>query len=336
MPHDRSSHRFKLRDLRLLTLVLETGSMGKAAQLLNTSQPAVSRAIAALERAFGVPLFERSRQGVQPTPYGRVLARRGSAVFDELDQATKDIAHLSDPTEGEVQIGTSDFAAAGLASVVIGRISQRYPRIVFRVLSADAAALEQMLIERKIELFAGRIYDGPTNENTHVEIMFNDPFVIVADSQHPLARRRRIQVKELKEQHWVLPPVDTPSGSFIMDVFRRAGLENPKITVSSYSILLRQCLVASGRFVTVLPESTLRVIGPRLQLKTLPVTLPAQQSCVAIGTLKARAISPIAEVFIECAREVARKMPTNWKRGPTHRDDSLNRSNSPRPTPRRE
>ena len=85
MPWDnRVGYRFKLRDLDILMAVVQSGSMGKAAQRLNLFQPAVSKSIADLEQALGVRLLDRSRRGVEPTQYGLALARRGAAAFDEL------------------------------------------------------------------------------------------------------------------------------------------------------------------------------------------------------------------------------------------------------------
>ncbi len=80
----RIERRVSLRDLRVLVSVIESGSMGKAARLLATSQPAISRSIADLEHAFGVRLLERSAYGVEPTRYGSALLKRGIAIPDRL------------------------------------------------------------------------------------------------------------------------------------------------------------------------------------------------------------------------------------------------------------
>src|SRR5262245_66683771 len=103
----RIEPRIGLPGRRVLMGVAEAGSMGKAARLLATSQPAVSRSIGELEHALGVRLLDRSAQGIEPTPYGRALLKRGAAMFDELQQGIKDIRLLSDPTAGELRIGAS-------------------------------------------------------------------------------------------------------------------------------------------------------------------------------------------------------------------------------------
>src|SRR3979490_3383899 len=106
--NDRIRRRLKLRDMDILLAVIQTGSMGKAASVLNMSQPAVSKAIASLEHTLGVRLLDRSWQGVEPTSYGRALIKRGVAMFDELRQGVQDIASLTDPTAGEIRMGGSD------------------------------------------------------------------------------------------------------------------------------------------------------------------------------------------------------------------------------------
>src|SRR6266853_1941130 len=97
---ERIERRLKLHDLRVLISVVEAGSMGKAAERLGTSQPAVSRTIADLEYALGVRLLDRSPRGIEATLYGRALINRGIAAFDELRQGVKDIEFLADPTTG--------------------------------------------------------------------------------------------------------------------------------------------------------------------------------------------------------------------------------------------
>lgn len=108
---DRIERRMKLQDIHVLMAVVQAGSMGKAAALLNTTQSAISRSIADLESTLNVRLLDRSSVGVEPTHYGRALLKRGVAIFDELRQSVQDIAHLSDPGSGEICIGSSPAQA---------------------------------------------------------------------------------------------------------------------------------------------------------------------------------------------------------------------------------
>src|SRR5262245_8180885 len=135
MPDDRLMHRLKLRELRILIAVTQTGSMGKAAVQLAISQPAVSRAIADLEFSLGVSLLDRSPQGVEPTPYGRALINRSLAAFDELGQGLKEIKSIADPTAGEVRICGSSATVVGIIAAVIDRLAQQHPRVSLHVVA---------------------------------------------------------------------------------------------------------------------------------------------------------------------------------------------------------
>src|SRR5665213_2666911 len=97
---DRIGRRMKLHDLHVLMVVTQAGSMSKAAALLNTGQPAISRSIADLERALGVRLLDRNRHGIAPNAYGRALLDGATVVFDDLRQTVRNIEFLADPTIG--------------------------------------------------------------------------------------------------------------------------------------------------------------------------------------------------------------------------------------------
>ena len=133
---DRIGRHMKLHDLHVLIAVAQAGSMSKAATLLNTTQPAISRSIAELERTIGVRLLDRTPQGVEPTEYGRALLDGGAAVFDGLRQAVKSIEFLADPAAGEVRVGSPAPIAASFVSAVVDRLSRRYPRMVFAAIRA--------------------------------------------------------------------------------------------------------------------------------------------------------------------------------------------------------
>src|SRR5215831_9605795 len=132
---DRIGRRMKLHDLHVLMAVVQAGSMSKAAQILNTTQPAVSRSIADLEDAIGVRLLDRGRHGAELTEFGRALLDGGTAMFDDLRQAVKNIEFIADPTVGEVRIGATDPLIAGVVPAILEHLHRRFPRISTHVTS---------------------------------------------------------------------------------------------------------------------------------------------------------------------------------------------------------
>ena len=151
---DRIGRRMKLQDLHVLMTVVQAGTM--AAQLLNTTQPNVSRIVAELEHALGVRLLDRYRQGIEPTEYGRVLLDCGVAVFDDLRQGVKKIEFLANPAAGQVRIGCSSSLALTFVSAAIESLSVRYPSITFHLMTAHVEALRRELSERNVDFLIAR------------------------------------------------------------------------------------------------------------------------------------------------------------------------------------
>jgi DNA-binding transcriptional LysR family regulator len=305
---DRIGRRMKLQDLHVLLTVVQAGTMGKAAERLNTSQPNISRSISELEHALGVRLLDRHRQGIEPTEFGRALLDGGVAVFDELRQVVKNIEFLADPAAGEVRIGSIIPLAAGFITSVVDRLSRRYPRIVFRIVTTDMENLHRELCERTVDLVMIKRVGPFTDDQFSIDTLFHDSYVVVAGAKHPWARRRTIKLAQLADQSWVLPPADTVHGSVLEEAFHAMGLDYPFVTVLTLPSEVRANLLATGRFLTIFPTSVLKFMTEGPALKVLPVELPIAPVPVGIVTLKNRTLSPVAKLFIEHAREIAKPL----------------------------
>jgi DNA-binding transcriptional LysR family regulator len=290
--------------------VLQAGTMGKAAQQLNTTQPNVSRAIADLEHAFGVRLLDRHRQGVAPTEYGRALLDCGTAVFDDLRRGVKTIELLSDPGAGEVRMGSTIYTGETFVTAVIERLSRRYPRIVFHLVTSDETdTLYRELSERNVDFLIARKGDRFSDERFAFEPLYDPSLVVMAGSRSPWARRRRIALVDLIDEPWVLPPPEGIMGPAYLEVFRASGLERPRIAVFATQPGARLNLVATGRYLTM--QTSVYTKSPKVTV--LPVKLQHARAPVGMIGLKNRTLSPVAQLFIETAREVAKPLARrNW------------------------
>ena len=299
---NRVGRRLKLRDLHILLSVVQRGSMAKAAAELAISQPAVSKAIADMEHAVGLRLLDRSRNGIEPTPYGRVLVKRGVAIFDELKHGVEELEFLADPTGGELRIGSTESVAAGLLPAIIERFTREYPLVHLDVAQAVMSTLHyRELRERRIDLLLGRIPTPLTEDDLDVDVVYDDQVVVVVGRSSKWARARKLKLADLGDEPWVLPPAGTLADLLAVELFRAAGAEAPRAPVTTLSMHICCRLVATGRFVTMLPSSVLRFGGRDLPLKILPIKLVTQPRPVGIVTLRNCTLSPIAKVFIECA-----------------------------------
>lgn len=307
---ERFGRRLKLRDLRILMTVAECGTMGKAAEKLAVSQPVVSKAIANMEHALGVRLLDRHQNGVEPTAYGRVLIKRGVVIFDEMRQGLKDIEFLSDPTAGEVSAGAPAPVTSAIIAPAIYQLSRRYPRMRFNAVVADSAPLFAELEARNIDFAIARVAHRLPEEHNS-EVLFHDKIKVVTGSGNPLARRRSITLADLIGEPWLLLPPHSYFGSLQAAVFRASGLEPPQITVATAAYHLRLELLSNNRLLTILPGFSIVLPRSRRDLVALPVKLQVAHDPVCIITLKNRSLSPAAQMFIECVREITKPLAKN-------------------------
>jgi DNA-binding transcriptional LysR family regulator len=314
---DRVDRRVKLRDLRILRALAESGSMSRAAKQLAISQPVVSKTIADLERMLGVRLLDRTSHGVEATVYGRALLNCGTVVLDELQRGMQEIAFLSDPTMGELRVGGAGPFVDGLIPAVISRLAQRYRRTEFHVTESDPPTLCSLLRERRIDLAICRTSSSMYTEDLESESLFEEPMFVVAGLDNRWSRQRKIDLVELLDEPWTLPEADNVAMTLIADCFRAAGATPPTPQVVSDSMAARTRLVEMGPFLTFLPGSTLHFGAGRLQVKILPVALSMKTPPTQVITLKNRTPNAIARLFIDELRTFV----TPLTKGPPERRD---------------
>jgi DNA-binding transcriptional LysR family regulator len=276
---ERIERRLKLHDLRVLMSVVEQGSMAKAAERLATSQPAVSRTIADLEHSLSVRLLDRGPRGIVPTPYGRALIKRSVTVFDELRLGVKDLEFLADPTAGEVRIATAIARAVGFLAVVIDRFARRHPRVVCHLITGELSMIYRALEERDVDALITGI-PTPLADHLQAEALYTSSQFVVASTENPWSRRRRVTLADLMNDPWTLPPPDSPHGASAVNDFRAAGLDVPRATVITYTDIARLALVAKGRFLTI--ANTASFTGLHAAIKALPIELASAHRSAGI------------------------------------------------------
>jgi DNA-binding transcriptional LysR family regulator len=313
---DRIGSRVRLRDLHVVLAVAECGSMSKAATRLAISHPVVSKTVSDLERTLGVRLFDRTSQGVELTTYGRVLLNCGNIVFDEMRQGLRQIEFLTNPDSGDLRVGFPEVEIAGIVPSIVQRFIQKFPRVRLQVIHANTSMLQfQELRDRNVELLIGRVRTAVLEDDLALESLFDDSLVAVAGPESPWGRRKRIELAELVDEAWILPPYNSVPGPFITEIFRANNLQPPNPSISTLSHQLTISLIATGRFVGLLNRTVVASSGAQVGLKILPVDIPAHRIAVDIITIKHRTLSPLAKLFIDCAREAATQFKPRAKSG---------------------
>jgi DNA-binding transcriptional LysR family regulator len=304
---DRIGRRIRLRDLHIILAVAECGSMSKASSRLGVSHPVISKTVSDLEHSLGVKLFDRHSQGVDLTAYGSALLNCGRIVFDEMRQGLKHIEFLTNPNEGDLRIGCPEIEIAGIFPSIVEQFLKKCPGARVQVIHANTSMLQfHALRSREVDLLVGRARPAILEDDLAHENLFEDSHVVIAGQGSPWLGRGPLKLAELINEPWVLPHYESVPGPFIINFFRTNNLEPPRASLSTLSAQLTMTLVGTGRFLGFLPEGVVRSSGARAGLAMLPVQLPRSPISVDIITIKNRTLSPLAKLFIDCAREVTK------------------------------
>jgi len=307
----RIGRRVRLHDLHALSVVVQSGSMAKAAKELGVTQSAVSQMVADLEAALRVRLLDRSTRGVVATIYGSVLIKRSRAALDELRNGLQEIESLTDHATGQVRIGCPESISSAVLPLIAELFFKRYPRAVLDVDDVNFGMLAPLL-DRKIDLVIARggrgFAEQDVSDDLNVETLFEDELVVAAGPQSRWFNSRKIDLADLINERWILTVPGVWNHMLVLEAFRARGLDMPNISMRTISVHLRTNLIATGDFITTLPRSVLHLYANRFSLKVLPIDFPARPWPVSIITVKNRTLSPVAERFIECAYEAAKSV----------------------------
>ncbi len=248
----------EVRDLDYLLAVAERGSVLRAAEQLGMTQPAVTKAVARLERELGMPLFERDPRGMVPTLAGAALIARARKIRLEYDDAMRELGEMRAGTIGLVRFGFSPTIEASLIFGACSQLVRERPAARFHLRERLGGELLEALLGGEVDLVVSRIPDVEIDRLSSIPL-YTDRLMVAADAGHPLAGRRNLSLQELAQEEWVLPPRRILLRQQLEAAFRAQGLPPPLLRVESDSN--RQAmleLVRGSRWLSLCGEVTLR------------------------------------------------------------------------------
>jgi DNA-binding transcriptional LysR family regulator len=218
------------RDLEAFDAVMRAGGAGRAAELLGTSQPAVSRALAALERVCGFALFDRIRGRLVPTREGRLFHAEVGRAFRGLDHLRQSAVRIREVGEGVVRVAALSALGNTIAVRATARFLQRRPDVRVSLQIRTSAAVRDLVANGQVDL--GVAADEVETGGIEHSVFATPRAVCVVPAGHPLAARRRILAGDLAEQRLLaLAPQDTARLA-IERIFEAAGVR-PRIVVET-------------------------------------------------------------------------------------------------------
>ena len=298
--------RLRMRHLEMLVALGEHASIHKVSRELNMSQPAASKLLREIERAFGVPLFERTRRGVAPNRYGEAVVERARVMLGILDGTRDTLAAIAGGLSGAVNVGVSAVAAPVLLPRALMLLRERGLGGRVRVEEGSAELLLGSLRRGALDCILGRLPEEGELADLSVEPLYEEPIVIAAGPDLPLARRRRIAWADAADCEWILPSPAAPLRRVLQAWFARLALPVPRCRFESVSILANVTAVRESQALVVMPGGVAEHYSRLGLVRVLPLSIESALPPVAVILRKGEPRTAALEAFLEAVRAAAR------------------------------
>lgn len=295
---------FEAGQLRAFLAVAEHGGVGRAAADLGLTQPAVSRSLRRLEVALGAPLFERHSTGMRLTEYGRALAPRARAIEEEAQRAVEEIHTMQGRGRGTLRVGSVGSVIAHLVPRAVDALLVGHPGLEVHILEGVEDVLVEALAAAEIDVAVGGELDADERIAVVGSLRWQDHVTVVAATGHPLRAEPGVELADLLDQRWAMPPARTAPRRALTEIFRRAGLDEPRTTVTTRSVVALKALVADAGFLSVMPRPLFSAERRAGTIESLHV--PGGTRARRFGVFRRRggALTGPAESFVEELRPI--------------------------------
>lgn len=301
----------KLRHLQLLVALDEFRHLGRTAEFLAVSQPAVSKVLAEVEKMLGMTLFTRSTRGTEPTPAGEALVRFARSVLAQYEVTRDEIEAVASGAAGRVRVGSMGATLPVLLAGAVARLKDRSPRATVLIEEGDLTHLLPRLRLSELDVIVGRLEPSYAAPDLVTEPLYEEPMVAIVAPVHALARRTRATWADLARHPLVLPPPWASLRVKIEQAFFRHGQEPPADVMESSSYLAVTTLVARRQAVGFVAASVGRQWQADGRFKVLPMPVEVDLPPVGLITLRDRRLPPSVAELIGCLRDAAREIPSN-------------------------
>jgi DNA-binding transcriptional LysR family regulator len=288
----------KSAQLLLLIALGEATSLRKAASSLNMTQPTATKLIQDLEAAVGFALFERSRRGMRPTPYGEVMIRHARLMQIEMIRTREELDSLAKGASGTIKIGAVISAIPFLLAKAVAALKLEHPGLQVSVDVNTSDVLVSAFLHGQLDVLLARpLVLSDRSEFDYIDLI-DEPLKVVGRKRHPLALRPSVTLRELGKWPWTLLPAGSPMRKVLAPILAEMRLSGPQDIVETSSMMTMVALMHESDMLAVMPGDVSDFYIRHALLDEIPVTLPSVMGSYGIVTRRDRPITPGVAAFL--------------------------------------
>lgn len=297
------SQRIRLRHLHTFVAVAQQGTLGRAAQTLHLSQPALSKTLNELEGLTGVRLFERGRSGAQLTEMGEQFLTHAINVLNALNTAGLALSRQQDNASEVVRIGALPTAALGILPGVIADCHRQLPDVTLQVATMNNTTILAGLKSGELDIGIGRLSAPELMSGLNYELLFLESLKLVVRPTHPLLNGT-ITLSRILEWPAIISPKGTVPRQNAETLLASQGYRLPQGCVETLSASLSRQLTAAYDYVWFVPSGAVKDDVRHGALVCLPVVVPGPEESVGILSRVDTLIGPGAQAVLNTIRKI--------------------------------
>jgi LysR family transcriptional regulator, transcription activator of glutamate synthase operon len=288
-----------LRQLRYLVALAEERHFTRAAAREHIAQPALSQQIRRLEEEVGLPLVERTTRHVTITPAGGLLVARARRILAEVEAARTELLAVRGMETGRVSVGTIHTMGPIDVSLPLAVFHERHPEIELTVREQSSEELAEMVREDELDLAFLSVTERVESHGLGLHQLVSEELVLLLPLDHPLARRRRVRMRELRDEEFISYREGARLRELLFGAARQASFEPTVKLESNESARIRR-LVARGMGVAILPASD--ATAPGAEVAVVALTDPPLSRDITLAWRQGRRQPPAVAEFLDLAR----------------------------------
>ncbi|HBC81526.1 LysR substrate-binding domain-containing protein [Pseudescherichia vulneris] len=299
------SQRIRLRHLHTFVAVAQQGTLGRAAETLNLSQPALSKTLNELEQLTGTRLFDRGRMGAHLTVVGEQFLTHAVRVLDALNTAGQALSHKEGVNSDVVRVGALPTAALGIMPPAIGEFHRHLPHITLQVATMNNPMLLAGLKTGELDIGIGRMSDPEMMSGLNYELLFLESLKLVVHPRHPLLKDT-VTLSRVMEWPVVVAPQGTAPRQHTEALLAAQGCSLPSGCIETLSASLSRQLTVEYNYVWFVPSGAVKDDLKQEALTALPI--PAQGAGEPIGIIT-RIDAPLSAAAQTLLSAIRKSMP---------------------------
>lgn len=296
------SQRIRLRHLHTFVAVAQQGTLGRAAETLNLSQPALSKTLNELEQLTGTRLFDRGRLGAQLTPPGEQFLTHAVKVLDALNNAAQALNRKEGLNSDIVRIGALPTAALGILPAVLGQFHRQHKDTMLQVATMNNTMLLAGLKSGEIDIGIGRMSDPELMGGLNYELLFLESLKLVVRPNHPLLQEN-VTLSRVMEWPVVVSPKGTVPRQNAETLLQSQGCKIPDGCIETLSASLSRQLTVDYDYVWFVPSGAVKEDLRQGSLVVLPVPTQGAGEPIGILTRVDAQLSSGAQILISAIRK---------------------------------